>query len=234
MEFTLLWAALLGIGSALGVAHVERRAGLSPQGAGLGDLAVGAAVAGLAIGRLGAMLLVGVNPLAHPGDILIVRAGVDPGFASLGGLGFAALSGRRHLLPTLDALAPVAMAGLAGWHAGCLFRGACLGTVSSLPWAVPQAGSALTRHPVEIYAAVLFAAAAFVLFRWLRRGVTVPGGPAFAGLALAGAIRLATQPMRPSLGPGPVGWYAAALSVGLTGAALLLLLRRRTRPSSAR
>ena len=226
MEFTLLWAAVTGVGLALLMANVEKRLGLIPTDAGsLGDLILGAAVTGLITGRLASMFLSGTNPFTHPGDILIVRSGVDTGFASLGALGFVAFTSRRHLTATVDALAPAAMAGLAGWHAGCLYRGACLGTTSSLPWAVAQQGSTVTRHPVEIYAALLFLIAALLLLRWLRRGVGPMGGAGAVALGLAGAIRLATEPLRPSLGSGPIGWYWAALAIGLLG---VVIARLRT------
>ena len=163
------------------------------------------------------MIIAGTNPITHPGDILIVRSGVDTGFASLGALAFVWLTSRRQLAGTIDALGPAAMAGLAGWHAGCLYRGACLGTASSWPWAVAQEGSNVPRHPVEIYAALLFLAAALVLLWWRRRGVRAMGAIGATALVLAGAVRFVTEPMRPSLGSGPVGWYLAAIAIGLIG-----------------
>lgn len=218
MEFTLLWAAATGVGLALVMARWERSFGLVPEEAGsLSDLILGAAVAGLITGRLAAMVLSGTNPFTNPGDLLIVRSGVDTGFASLGALAFVSITSRRQLAATIDALAPAALAGLGGWHAGCLWRGACLGTTSSLPWAVAQEGSTITRHPVEIYAALAFLVAAAALLAWLRRGSRISGVIGSAGLALAGTIRLATEPLRPSLGTGPIGWYLAAVAVGLAG-----------------
>jgi prolipoprotein diacylglyceryltransferase len=218
MEFTLLWAAVTGVGLALLMAGWEKRLGLIPAETGnLSDLMLGAAVTGLITGRLAAMFLAGTNPLTHPGDIIIVRSGVDTGFASLGALTFVSLTSRRHLAGTIDALGPAAMAGLAGWHAGCLYRGACLGTTSSLPWALAQEGSSVTRHPVEIYAALLFLTASLTLLWWLRRGVPWSGAAGAAAVSMAGAIRLATEPLRPSLGPGPIGWYLAAVGIGMIG-----------------
>ena len=230
MEFTLLWAAATGVGAALLVAWWEKSLGLIPAETGsLSDLILGAAVSGLITGRLAAMVLSGTSPFTHPGDILIVRSGVDTGFASLGALTFVSLTSRRNLAATIDALGPAAMAGLAGWHAGCLYRGACLGTTSSLPWAVAQEGSTITRHPVEIYAALLFLVAAFVLLAWLRGGVSFSGVIGAAALAIAGAIRLTTEPMRPSLGTGPVAWYVAAIAIGLGGLLAVRLHARRAR-----
>ncbi len=104
--------------------------------------------------------------------------------------------------------------------------GACLGRASDLPWAVAQEGSAVTRHPVEIYAAIAFLAATLAVFWWLRRMATGSGVAAAAGLAMAGAIRLITEPLRPSLGSGPAGWYLAAVGVGVLGVAAALLRPR--------
>ncbi len=229
MEFTLLWAAATGVGAALLMARWEKALGLIPAETGsLSDLILGAAVSGLITGRLAAMVLSGTSPFTHPVDVLIVRSGVDTGFASLGALTFVSLTSRRRLAATIDALGPAAMAGLAGWHAGCLYRGACLGTASSLPWALAQEGSRITRHPVEIYAALLFLAAGLTLLWKLQRGRGSAGVVGALALAIAGAIRLATEPLRPSLGSGPIGWYVAGIVIGIVG---MLFAGLRARPA---
>jgi hypothetical protein len=120
-------------------------------------------------------------------------------------------------------MAPAILLALAGWHAGCLWRGACLGTVSDLPWAWSQTGSSVTRHPVEIYAALALALGAYLVSRlgwrpWVRAG---------AALALASGIRLATEPLRPSITGGPIGWYVAGLVLGIVGIVLGPRLVRR-------
>lgn len=228
MEFTLLWAAATGVGLAAVMASLEKRWGLIPEEIrSLTDLILGAAVTGLITGRLASMVLAGTSPITHPADILIVRSGVDTGFASLGALAFVGLTSRRHLATTLDVLGPAALAGLAGWHAGCLYRGACLGTTSTLPWAFAQEGSTLTRHPVEIYAALLFLTGALALLGALRSRRSAPGVLGALALSGAGLIRLITEPLRPSLGSGPVGWYLVAVTVGLVGA--IVMLRRGQR-----
>jgi prolipoprotein diacylglyceryltransferase len=218
MEFTLLWQAGLGVVAAVAVARLQRRRGLNSADVGLGDRLVGAAAVGMLVGRLTAMILQGVNPVLVPADILVVRGGVDTGAASLAALATLAWGLRNDLWHGLDAAAPAALAGLAGWHAGCVFRGACLGTVSSLPWAFAQPGSTITRHPVELYAAGLYALAAAGAF-WVGRRWT-PGVLAGLALALAAVARLTTQPLRPSLGGGPIGWYVAGTVTGLVAAVL--------------
>ena len=39
---------------------------------------------------------------------------------------------------------------------------------------------------------------------------------------------MATEPLRPSLGPGPIGWYAAAIVIGFGLTAVLLAVALRT------
>lgn len=206
MEFTLLWAALTAVGLGwLGLRIWDERL---PDNA--SDRLIMATLLGLVAGRLTAMIVQGVNPLLNPGDIIIIRGGVDTGAAALVFIS-SVLWGTRHTPSAVDAMAPAVLFALAGWHAGCLWRGACLGTVSDLPWAWTQTGSHVTRHPVEIYAALALAVSAYLVSRlgwriWLRAG---------GALALASAIRLATEPLRPSITGGPVVWYIAGLVIGL-------------------
>lgn len=214
MEFTLLGSALTGVAGLYASLWWMGRRDTSLCVRDLWEIAITAGVIGLAVGRLVAMLRGGVNPLAHPGDLLLVRAGVDTVGATVATLATTAWLARADLREQLDGLAPAALFGLAGWHAGCLFREACLGTPSELPWAWAQPGSDITRHPVELYAAILLALAAWVLF-WLRLRYPAPSLVSALALAAAGAARLLTEPMRPSLFAGPVWWYGAALAGGL-------------------
>lgn len=218
MEFTLLWAALAGAGGLYGALWLMARRDTSLCVRDLWEAAITAAVVGLAVGRIVAMMRGGVNPLTDPADILLVRAGVDTVGATLAALATLAWLLRAGLAEQLDGLAPAALAGIAGWHGGCVLRDACLGTPSDLPWAWAQSGSTVTRHPVELYAALALVIAAAGLFR-LRLRYPPPGVVAGAGLALAGAVRLATEPLRPSLLNAPTAWYAAAAVLGVAVAA---------------
>jgi prolipoprotein diacylglyceryltransferase len=103
-----------------------------------------------------------------------------------------------------------------------------LGTTTDLPWAVSQSGGNIGRHPVELYAALLFVVAAAALARWKARGRPPLGVPAGIALAVAGAVRLVTEPLRPTLGTGPMWWYAAAVAAG--GAVAVWRWQRRNRP----
>ncbi|HVR77649.1 MAG TPA: prolipoprotein diacylglyceryl transferase family protein [Acidimicrobiia bacterium] len=211
MEFTLLWASLTAVASIWVGTRLWPR-GLPDHSS---DRMVGAAAVGLLGGRLAAMLIQGTSPLANPGDILIVRGGVHTATATLGAI-IAYLWSVRGEIGYLDAVAPAAALGLAGWHGGCLWRSACLGTASDLPWAWADPGSLVTRHPVELYAALGLAVAAWGISR-------LPFRPLFrSGIALASVamIRLITEPLRLSLGGGPWGWYLAGVVIGLMAATL--------------
>ncbi|HEY4607398.1 MAG TPA: prolipoprotein diacylglyceryl transferase family protein [Acidimicrobiia bacterium] len=211
MEFTLLWAALTA--AVMGWLGTKLWNDGLPEN--VGDRLLGAAVAGLLLGRVTAMIVQGTNPLSHPGDVLVVRGGVDMAAASIGAISVF-MTSVGWQIRYLDATAPAILFGLAGWHGGCLWREACLGTASALPWAWADAGSLVTRHPVELYAALAMAGLAWAASRlqprpFLRSGIALAG---------AGLIRLATQPLRLSLSGGPVGWYIAAIAIGLLAALL--------------
>ncbi|MFZ0625746.1 MAG: prolipoprotein diacylglyceryl transferase family protein [Acidimicrobiia bacterium] len=224
MEFTLLWAALTGVLLAwIGTRLWSDNLPDHPL-----DRMLGAAAAGLLVGRLTAMILQGTNPISHPGDILIVRGGVHTGAAVIGAMA-AYLWSVHGRLDAMDATAAAALLGISGWHAGCLWRGTCLGAASDLPWAWPASGGLVDRHPVEIYAALAMFGAAFIVARLPRRPLLASG----AALAAASLIRLLTQPLRLTVAGGPAGWYVAGV---LVGAALPLLgwfiTERRRHPSA--
>jgi len=215
MEFTLLGAAAFGVAGLYAMLWFEAgRTNAADCTRQLWDVALGGAVAGLVVGRLGAMVLGGTNPVTNLGDILIVRSGVDTGIASLAALTTIGVLARKDLWRIADGLAPAALTGLAGWHLGCLVRDACLGTPSDLPWAVAADGSDITRHPVEIYAALLLIGAAIGLVVMKRR-FPPPGVVAGSALAAAGLARLATEPMRLTIGGGPEIWYVVGAAAGL-------------------
>ncbi|MGB8361421.1 MAG: prolipoprotein diacylglyceryl transferase family protein [Acidimicrobiia bacterium] len=209
MEFSLLWAALTAAAAAwLGLRIRDEHLPDRPM-----DHLITAVVIGLVTGRLVAMIGDGVSPLTHPADIVIVRGGVETVAASVAFIA-ALVWGARKTPGAVDAMAPAVLLGLAGWHAGCVWRDTCLGTPSSLPWAWAQTGSLVTRHPVELYAAVGLVVGAIVVSRVGWR----PWARAAVALGVAAGIRLITEPLRPSLSGGPVLWYAAGILIGAVAA----------------
>jgi prolipoprotein diacylglyceryltransferase len=224
MEFTLLWAALTAFGAAYLTLRLRP---LDIPNRPL-DRLIGTAVVGMFTGRLAAVLAAGINPISNPGQLLLIRGGVDTMWASLAGFATIAWPLRRNL-QALDNLVPAALAALGGWHAGCLWRSTCLGSASDLPWAWSLPGSDVTRHPVELYAAIGFVAGAFILAR-----LSLPKG-ALTGLAISWAAltRLFTEPMRPSIGGGPIAFYVTAAVVGVVVAAWSRNLPSWIRPSNS-
>ena len=228
MEFRLLVAAVLAVAALVVVLRLEGR--LVPRGRGVEgilDTAFTAGLAGLIAGRLAAMIAGGTNPVTRPGDIVIIRGGVDPIVASFVAVATLAIVFRRRFWVASDALAAASLAGLAVWHAGCLVRDACLGTPSDLPWAMARAGSTVTRHPVELYAAVLLAAGALLVLAW-RRWPAAPGSAGATAVSIAAAVRLVTEPMRPVLATGRAGWYLAGVLAGLLLLTSRALVARRS------
>jgi prolipoprotein diacylglyceryltransferase len=221
MEFTLLGAALTG---ALGVWLGLRLPAVRSRAEALDrpwDVLVGAAAIGVFSGRLVAMITTGVNPLTNPFDVILVRGGVDTVAASIAALATLAWVFRDDVV-TLDIVAPAVLLGLAGWHAGCLWTGSCLGSATGGDWGFTRAGSLVARHPTELYAAGALAVLAYASTR--PRTPFVATGLA---LAAAGGVRAATQPIRPSITGGPMWAYITAVALGSAVAIAARLWARR-------
>lgn len=226
MEFTLLGAALIAVVAIYGTLWYEAgRTNAADCTRDVWDALITACVVGLIAGRLAAMVMAGSNPLLAPGDVLIVRGGVDTVGAVIAGVVTFGWMTRADVWHLVDAAAPAAVAGLAGWHGSCVLRGSCLGSASDLPWAMSQAGSAVTRHPVEIYAAFIAVVVAIGLILWKHRRPS-PGVIAAVGLAGAAVARLVTEPLRPGLGEDLTFGYAAMAVVA--GAVALVRSRAGT------
>ncbi len=216
MEFTLLGAAATGAGSFWLMLRWEAKRGNAAGCAlNLWDAGLTAGAVGLLAGRLIAMAQTGINPFTNPAQIILVRSGVSTAGASIAALLTFGFLARRSLRVSADAIAPSVLAGLAGWHAGTLITKSWLGTVSDLPWAQAASGSDITRHPVELYAAGLYALAAVSIALWKQHGRPPLGTAASLALAAAGGVRLFTETMRISLSGGPILLYAGALVAGL-------------------
>lgn len=216
MEFTLLGAAAIGVGGLWGMLRWEAKRGNAARCAmSLWDLGLTAGAVGLLVGRLTEMVSIGINPLTDPAQIILIRSGVSTVGASIAALLTFAFLARRSLRDAADAMGPGALAALAGWHLGTVVTGSWLGTVSDLPWAQSVAGSDVTRHPVELYAAGLYLLAAVGIAVWKQRGRPALGAPAGLALAAAGGVRLLTEPVRISLAGGPVWLYLGAVVTGL-------------------
>ena len=229
MEFSLLGSAAIGVfGFWITLRWEAKRGNATGCAVDLWDAGLVAATSGLFIGRIVSMIQDGINPLTNPLQIILIRSGVSTAAVVIGTLAVFVYVARSSLADSADGIAPAALMGLAGWHAGCLATGSCLGTESGLPWTVPLPGSDITRHPVEIYAAIALGLVSIALALWKQHGRPPLGS--VAGFALLGAsgIRLATEPMRISLAGGPVLLYGTGvlLGLGMIAASLVYSARR--------
>src|SRR5688500_8034338 len=101
MEFTLLGAALTAFLAAfVSIRITKPNVPDRPL-----DRLVGAALVGIAVGRVAALVMQGTNPITSPGELLVVRGGVDTVWASLAAITVLAWSLRRSPAG-LDAIAP--------------------------------------------------------------------------------------------------------------------------------
>ncbi|MGI9584193.1 MAG: prolipoprotein diacylglyceryl transferase family protein [Acidimicrobiia bacterium] len=231
MEFSLLGAAALGTFSFWLMLRWEAKRGNAAGCAvDLWDAGLLSAISGLFIGRLVAMAQAGINPLTDPAQIILIRSGVSTAATAVATIAVFAFLSRRSLLPAADGIAPAALAGLAGWHAGCLTSGACLGTESNLPWAFALEGSLIARHPVELYTAAALFGASVCIALWKQYGRPPLGAPAGVGLIAASGIRLATEPMRISLEGGPIWLYVVGAIAG-AGLVVFSVVRRGRSPT---
>lgn len=215
MEFSLLGAAAISVFCFWAMLRFEAKRGNAAGCAvDLWDAGLMSMMFGLLMGRLAAMVTIGINPLTNPAQVILIRSGVSTTAAVLSALALFLWLARADMIAAADAIAPAALAGLAGWHAGCVATTGCLGTESDLPWAWALDGSSVTRHPVELYAALLLGLTAAVLAQWKQRGRPAPAVVAGAAVASAGGIRLLTETMRISLAGGPVALYTAGVVAG--------------------
>lgn len=209
MEFSLLGAAAVAMGTMWLWIRIDPilRSVDDPFGT-----LLGASVVGLIVGRVTAMVATGTSPISF--DFVLVRGGVSTIGASVGALLWLGWTVRGDLRRA-DLLAPAGLAGLAGWHFGCLVRSSCLGAATSLPWGWSLPGSPVDRHPVELYAGIVFLAGAFVAAA-IRSRMPRTGATALAAIGLAGLARFSTESLRLTL--GQLQWfYGLAVLVGLLG-----------------
>lgn len=172
--------------------------------------------------------------LVTPGSFAFTVEALRYGFVFYGGLigGLAAgfYHARRNKLPFLK-LADWCMAALALGHGigrlGCLAAGCCYGRHTDLPWGVSMAGDP-SRHPTQVYEAVLNLALFGVLVRFVLPRVADKRWREGAGLASYvlgyAALRFAVEFLRGDdrgtfvLGLSPSQWVALAAAAATAAA----------------
>ncbi|MBL8329149.1 MAG: prolipoprotein diacylglyceryl transferase [Rubrivivax sp.] len=175
--------------------------------------------------------------LANPLEILMVwKGGMSFHGGLLGVIAAMALFARmrgRPFLGVTDLIAPCVPTGLASGRIGNFINGELWGRVAdpSLPWAMvfPQSGSALPRHPSQLYQFALEGLLLFVLLWWYARKPRGLGQVSGAFLLGYGLFRFVAEYFREP--DSFLGLLALGMSMGqwlclpMVAAGLWLLLR---------
>lgn len=162
------------------------------------DRSLSAVVAGVAVGRLSWVLIEQPALLRQPGDLLLIRSGVEfwPGIVA--GLAWLAWRSRNAegRLPVLAGCAPVLLIGIASYEATCVVRGECFGPFTSVGL-LPR-GLQHRQFPVGVLVAAVLAAGALTIPRAVRVHL-VPS----ASLFLLATVKLTAAFFLPVLGTRP-------------------------------
>ena len=172
-------------------------------------------------GRLGyALFYKGGHYLHNPLEILMVwKGGMSFHGGLLGVIGAMALYARSRGRPfwqVTDLIAPCVPVGLASGRVGNFINGELWGRAAdpALPWAMvfPQSGSALARHPSQLYQVALEGLLLFALLWWYARKPRALGQVSGAFLVGYGVLRFVAEYFREP--DSFLGLLALGLSMG--------------------
>ena len=172
-------------------------------------------------GRLGyAFFYKGGHYLHNPLEILMVwKGGMSFHGGLLGVVAAMALYARARGRPfwqVTDLIAPCVPVGLASGRVGNFINGELWGRAAdpSLPWAMvfPQSGSALARHPSQLYQVALEGLLLFALLWWYARKPRALGQVSGAFLVGYGVLRFVAEYFREP--DSFLGLLALGLSMG--------------------
>ena len=204
----------------------------SAAAAGFFDVAIGALVIGIAVGRLAAMAIDGAGSLTNISDLLIIRSGVEfwPGAAA--GLAWVAVGARRDHVSPAERLAAITAPALVAWacyEATCLLRDGCPGPVSSV--GLRPTGLVQRMFPISLGVAVAAVGAAALVRRWHRRGLPDLQVIAATLIALA-TIRSVSSIWLPHIGDGLTRQHRTSIAVAVIASIGFVALRLRGQPSA--
>ncbi len=189
------------------------------------DAILGAAGAGIVLGRLTTLVLDERSSLGRIAEMLIIRSGVDFWPGALAAVAVLIWGAKRDQVDSwvrLADLAPLGMVGYGVYEASCVFRSGCAGPVS--PIGLQPAGISSRVLPIGIIVAVAVVASAVFLHRMSRRRAprSSTAKVIVVGSVLAvSVIRSIASFWLPKLGGGLTRPHVLSLIVaGLAGATL--------------
>lgn len=236
IDFGLLISMALAIGVPSLLAHRWTLQTLDGT-AGFADVAVVPGLAGLAVGRLAAVLLDDRRSLDRLSNLLIVRSGVEfwPGVAAAAVV--VACAARRQQVRPMTRLvdvAPLAMVGYAAYEAACVFRDGCYGPPSAV--GLRPDGVTATMLPVGVLAAVGVVVGAAIVRTMARRGVANIE-IVLSAIAVVAGVRAAASVWLPHIGDGLTRQHASSVGVMVASASVAAVSvgvhrhpRRRAQP----
>ena len=196
---------------------------ISRESVGFLDVAIGPALAGLAVGRLITLALDDPNSIGSIPDMVIIRSGVEfwPGVAAaVGLLVWGAWRAGEAGLARVAALVPLAMLGYAGYEAACPFRDGCFGPESAIGLRPP--GLSTTMLPVGLFMAGAIAIGAVGV-----RGLAARGRPpvviALVAALVVASARAVGSIWLPHVGEGLTRQHKTSVGVAVAAAVVLAI-----------
>ncbi len=205
------------------------------QGVGVLDVAIGPAFAGLAVGRVVAVLLTDPTSLGRPTDLLIIRSGVEfwPGVAAAVVVMVWLAHREGVAVPArLAGVAPLALVGYASYEAACPFRDGCFGPASAVGLRPP--GLTTTMMPIGILIGLAVAGAALALRRSARGGRVSDWAVVVGAVFAVASVRAIGSIWLPHVGHGLTRQHQTSIVIAILAAPALVrlvLLHRHQVPS---
>lgn len=201
--------------------------------AGVIDVAGGALLLGILIGRLATVALDDPGSLTNLRDLLIIRSGVEfwPGVAA--GIAWIAFHSKKEGVSPARRLAAISATSLVAWACfefTCLLRDGCPGPRSSL--GLRPDGLVERMFPVGLLVAAAAVTAAFVIRRLHRKGMPDAQVVVLSLFAIA-IIRSVASIWLPRIGQGPTRQHRTSILVAAVTAVTFVGLRRQATTSEA-
>ncbi len=201
---------------------------------GVVDVALGAAVFGLFVGRAAALVIDDPGSLRHLSDFIVIRSGVEfwPGLvAGVAWLWFGVRRDRVRLIDRLAALTPTMVMAWAVYEGTCVIRDGCAGPLTS--FGLAPSGLHHSQFPVGL----AVAAGGLLLSSstgWLAARPSESATVALAGLIGVAGIKSIASFWLPHLGSGLTRQHRQSLVVFAVAAiGLVATAKRGRRPTRA-